>query len=381
MAQDFPSSDLLKRPNRSKYTGHGPCRTPLVRCPVSSFGISKSEVPDSLMRKAVYLCLIIVLLAATALAQSTTRQPQQEDKVVVGTNLVTLNVIVTDSKGRYVKGLSRDQFDVYDNKVKQQIAHFSSDASPVSIGIVYEVHQSATEKTRAMLAAIKQFTSTLKNEDDFFFLAFSEHGSFVTDFVPSANQVLDHLQYVKPRGPSSLYDSIYFAADRLRTSRNLKKALLVISDGQDTSSIHNYDKLRNRLRTLDAQLYAIGIADPKMDQLTGNRRWFFEDITRPGGRRSFLLNSDAAIGRAVLAEMSRVTGGATYFPATESESELAGICTQIALELRQQYTVGFYSKATDANWHRLKVRVSKTAGGSDLTLTYREGYQIAAGGY
>ena len=330
------------------------------------------------MRKAVYLCLTTVVLATTALSQfATTTQPQQEDKVVVGTNLVTLNVIVTDSKGRYVKGLSRDQFDVYDNKVKQQIAHFSSDASAVSIGIVYEVHETATEKTRAMLAAIKQFTSTLKNKDDFFFLAFSEHGSFVTDFVPSANQVLDHLQYVKPRGPSSLYDSIYLAADRLRTSRNLKKALLVISDGQDTSSMHNYDKLRNRLRTLDAQLYAIGIADPKMDQLTGNSRWFFEDITRQGGRRSFLLNSDAAIGRAVLAEMSRVSGGATYFPETESESELAGICTQIALELRQQYTLGFYSKATDANtWHRLKVGVSKTAGGSNLTLTYREGYQM-----
>ena len=78
-------------------------------------------------------------------------------------------MIVIDSKGRYVKGLSRDQFDVYDNKVKQQIAHLSTDASPVSIGIVCEIHESATEKTQAMLAAIKQFTSTLKNEDDFSF--------------------------------------------------------------------------------------------------------------------------------------------------------------------------------------------------------------------
>src|SRR6185503_14641692 len=107
-----------------------------------------------------------------------------------------------------------------------------------------------------------------------------EHGSFVTDFVPSADQVLDHLQFVKPKGPSSLYDSVYLAAGRLKKSRNLKKTLLVISDGQDTSSIHNYNKLRYRLRTLDAQLYAIGIADPKMDQYAGYRRWFFEDITR-----------------------------------------------------------------------------------------------------
>ena len=81
------------------------------------------------MRKTSYLCLTTVVLAAMALAQSiSTTQAQQDDKVVVGTNLVTLNVIVTDSKGRYVKGLSRDQFDVYDNKVKQQIAHFSTDA-------------------------------------------------------------------------------------------------------------------------------------------------------------------------------------------------------------------------------------------------------------
>lgn len=332
------------------------------------------------MRKTVYLCLTTVVLAATALAQSiSTTQAQQDEKVVVGTNLVTLNVIVTDSKGRYVKGLSRDQFDVYDNKVKQQISHFSTDASPVSIGIVCEIHESATEKTRAMLAAIKQFTSTLRSEDDFFFLAFSEHGSLVTDFVPSSDQVLDHLQFVKPGGPSSLYDSVYLAAGRLKRSRNLKKALLVISDGQDTSSIHNYDKLRNRLRTLDAQLYAIGIADPKTDQFAAYRRWFFEDITRQGGRRSFLLDSDAAIGRAVLAEMSRLSGGATYFPQTEGESELAGICTQIALELRQQYTLGFYSRTTDNNWHRVKVRVTRTSKGSDLTLTYREGYQVGRG--
>ena len=184
----------------------------VVRC-LFVFGTLKSEVRDYFMRQTAYLCLITVALAATALAQSiSTTQAQQDEKVVVGTNLVTLNVIVTDSKGRYVKGLSRDQFDVYDNKVKQQIAHFSTDASPVSIGIVYEIHESATEKTRAMLAAIKQFTSTLRNEDDFFFLAFSEHGSFVTDFVPSSDQVLDHLQFVKPGGPSSLYDSVYLAA-------------------------------------------------------------------------------------------------------------------------------------------------------------------------
>lgn len=144
------------------------------------------------------------------------------------------------------------------------------------------------------------------------------------------------------------------------------------SDGQDTRSVHSYKQLRSRLRTLDAQIYAIGIADPAVDASAGYHRWFFEDITRQSGRRSFLMNPDAAFGKAVLAEMSRVSGGATYFPQTESESELTGICTQIALELQQQYTLGFYSNATNnKELHRLKVRVREPK----VRLTYREGYQ------
>lgn len=196
--------------------------------------------------------------------------------------------------------------------------------------------------------------------------------------MPSADQVVDHLKFVKPGGPASLYDAVYLATDRLQRARNLKKALMVISDGQDDHSRYTYKELRNRLRTFDAQIYAIGIADPTTDQFAGYGRWVFEDITRQTGRRSFLLNSDVALGRAVLAEMSRASGGTTYFPQTESEPELAGICTQLALELRQQYTLGFYSnKAGDSKWHRLKVRLGKPAGGSGLTLSYREGYQIA----
>lgn len=329
------------------------------------------------MRKAIYLCLTTFLLAVTTSGQAIpTTQPQQDDRIVVGTNLVTVNVIVTDGKGRYVKGLSQDQFTVYDNKTKQQLVHFSTEASPVSIGIVFEIHKAAPEKTRAALAAIKQFTSTLQSEDDFFFMAFSEDGSVTTEFIPSADQILDHLQFVKPKGASSLFDSVYLAAGRLKNSRSLKKALLVISDGQDTRSVHTYKQLRNRLRTLDAQIYAIGIADPAVDAFAGYHRWFFEDITRQSGRRSFLMNPNVAISKAVLAEMSRVSGGATYFPETESESELTGICTQIALELRQQYTLGFYSNATNSKEsHRLKVRVRQPKVGANLRLTYREGYQ------
>ena len=209
-------------------------------------------------------------------------------------------------------------------------------------------------------------------------MGFSEHGSFTTDFIPSANQVLDHLRGVKPGGPSSLYDSVYSATTRLTKARNLKKALLLISDGYDTSSAHSYKSLRNRLSTLDAQVYAIGIADPALDQFARYRHWFFEDMTREGGRRSLQVSPEVASGRAVLAEMSRVSGGTTYLPEMESEAELTYICSQIALELRQQYTLAFYSRATvSTGWHKLNVRLRESQGHSDLRLSYRKGYQLS----
>src|SRR3569832_2815191 len=101
------------------------------------------------MRKGIYLCLATIVLAATVTGQSTSiTQQQQDDRVVTCTNLVTVNVIVTDGNGHYVQGLSEDQFAVYDNNVKQQIADFSSEPSPLSIGIVCEVHESRPEQPR-----------------------------------------------------------------------------------------------------------------------------------------------------------------------------------------------------------------------------------------
>lgn len=328
------------------------------------------------MRKCIYLCFANFILVVTVTGQAISQQ--RGDRVVVGTNLVTVNVIVTDGKGNYVKGLSEDQFTVYDNKVKQQIAHFSSDPSALTIGIVCEVHESRPEQTRAVLAAVKQFTRTLRSEDDFFFVAFSEHGSFTADFIPSSDQVLDHLRGVKPGGPSALYDSVYLAATRLRKARNLKKALLLVSDGHDVNSVHGYKSLRNRLSTLDAQVYAIGIADPTLDQFAAYRRWFFEDITRQGERRSVQVSPEVAGGRAVLAELSRASGGSTYLPEMESEAELASICSQIALELRQQYTLTFYSKETvSTGWHKLEVGIRESQAHSHLRLSYRKGYQLS----
>ena len=322
------------------------------------------------MKQTIYLILV------TLVSGMLTTGWAQEEQIVTGVNLVSVNVIVTDRSGKYVTGLNSAQFEVFDEKVKQQIAHFSAEAAPVSLGIVCEVHNSTPAKTRAMLTALKLFTRGLGTDDDFFFMAFGSQGSVASDFVPTANQVLEHLASVKPGGPASLYDAVYIAADRLRKSRNLKKALLIISDGEDENSRTSFKELRNRLRVFDVQIYAIGIAKPSSDRQSSLGVWVYEDLTRPTGRRPYLPNTETARGRAVLAEMTRVSGGATYYPESENEPELVSIFTQISLELRNQYTIGFYStvKESRKEWHKLSVRVN-AEDLRQLVLSYREGYR------
>lgn len=303
----------------------------------------------------------------------------QETKIVSETNLVTVNVIVTDSKGRYVKDLKQDQFEVYAEKVKQQITHFSTQEGAVSLGIVCEIHNASPERARAILNSLRQFTRGLGNDDDFFFTAFSAQGSVTSEFVPTMEQVLDHLTAVKPGGPTALFDAVSAAADKLRKRRNLKKVLLIVSDGEDERSQTTYKELMNRLREFDVQIYAIGIANPAMVQFPGYGRWVFEDLTRETGRRSFLMNADAATGRAVLGEMARVSGGATYFPENENEPELIGICAQITRELREQYTIGFYASNTRSkkDWHRIKIVLNRVVGDRrEMSLAYRQGYRL-----
>jgi Ca-activated chloride channel family protein len=325
------------------------------------------------MRGLQWLTLALVLgllLASTAAAQ--------EQRIVSRTDFVSVNVIVADKSGRYIRGLTRDDFELFDEKVKQQIAHFSSDPAPVSLGIVYEIHPRTSGRRSAMLAALRQFTRNLSDGDDFFFMAFGAQGSVTTGFVPTEEQVLNHLAAIRPGGASSLYDAIYTAAGRLRKERNLKKALLIISDGDDDQSTTGYKALRNRLREFDVQIYAVAIDNPAMDRTAGYGRWIFEDITRQTPGRVFQRHAENAVGHAVLSEMARISGGSAYYPETENEPELVGICTQVATELRQQYTLGFYPTGVESNrtWHRIKITLKPGSGRRGLSLSYRQGYRL-----
>lgn len=277
---------------------------------------------------------------------------QTTDRVQLSTAIVNVIISVTDPYNRFVTGLGKDHFEVFDDKVKQQIAHFSDEDAPVSLGIVYDVSGSMKERISRSIRALKRFIETSHDDDDFFLIGFNDRAKLVQDFTPSGDQITSHLMFVQPKGSTALYDAAYLAVEKVQQGRHTKKALLLISDGQDNNSRYTYKELRNRVKEADVQVYAIGITDPATDSMAG-------------------------FGRSVLEEITRMTGGRAFFPNAYNEPELVEICTRIALELRHQYSIGFYPSdvTSQAKWHKVQVKVNPPKGLGRLSLSYKEGYQ------
>ncbi|MBI3653283.1 MAG: VWA domain-containing protein [Acidobacteria bacterium] len=285
-------------------------------------------------------------------AASTGSPKQADDKVILNTNLVSLTVSVTDPYGRFVTGLNQDHFEVFDEKVKQQVSLFTDDDAPISLGILYDVSGSMKERVARSVKALKRFIETSHDDDDFFLIGFNDRAKLVQDFTTSGDQVISHLMFVQPKGSTALYDAAYLAVEKVAQGRHKKKALLIISDGQDNNSRYTYKELRNRVKEADVQIYAIGITDPASDSLVG-------------------------YGRSILEEITRMTGGRAFFPNAYNEPELIEICTRIALELRHQYSLGFYPSDTSSigKWHKLQVKINPPKGLGRLSVNYKDGYQ------
>ena len=338
--------------------------------------IEKQSAKKAILQKRIagIFLLTILLTISNVICHA---QVKDDETISVGTELVTVNVSVTDSKNRHITGLTKQQFEVFDDKIKQEIAFFSGEESPLSLGIVYDVHSSNSERTDAVLKSLKKFVATLRPEDDFFVMVFNESGSGIADFVPTTEQISQQLTVSDTKGSKALYDAIFQASERIQKARNPKKALLIISDGQDHQSRHSYKDVRAQISRFNIQMYGIGVTKSTGNPLTTPISWAHEDISRQTGKRTFLAEAEDSLGRAVLEEMSKVSGGSAYFPDIKND-ELLGNCTRIALEMRRQYKVSFYPGQENNNsrkWHKLNVRVMGVKEPKQLHLSYRKGYQ------
>ena len=272
--------------------------------------------------------------------------------IKVDTDLVTFTVTVTDQYGRYVSGLTQKAFTVFDDKLEQEITYFSDDDAPVSVGVVFDVSGSMSgEKISRARQALSRFIQTSHNSDEYFLIGFNSRAQLLMDRTRDGDAVLDKLTFIQTRGQTALYDACYLGVEKVTRGAHPKRAIILISDGQDNDSRYTFNEVRRLLRESDVVLYGIGIlggADP-----------------------GSALGMD---GQAKLDELASVSGGKAFFPNTGAEMD--EIFERIALELRHQYSIGYKPSnfANDGKWHKIKVKVQPPRGLPRLFVRSREGY-------
>jgi Ca-activated chloride channel family protein len=278
-------------------------------------------------------------------AQKTAKpEPAQNDKIQLQARLVSLTVTVSDTLGRFVTGLQQRHFQIFDDGVKQEIAHFSDDDAPLTLGIIYDVSGSMSDLTSRSFQALRRFFDTSHPDDEYFIVAFNDRARLVQDFTTSPGDIMSRVIYVKAKGSTALYDGVYLGLEKAKQGRHQKKALLIISDGEENSSRYTGRELREMLKESDVPVYSIGVSQ------------FYS-------------------GMGTLQSLSGWSGGMTFAPADEPQTR--DIYTRIALMLRHQYVIGFYptDAASPVDWHKVRIVINAPKGLGRLSLTYRNGYR------
>ncbi len=265
-------------------------------------------------------------------------------------DLVLVPVTVTDPMNRLVTGLEQDNFTVFEGDKPQQVRHFSSEDAPISLGVIFDISGSMSDKIEKAREAVVEFFKTANPQDEFFMITFSDRPELLADFTKSIEDIQGKLVYTVPKGRTALLDAIYMGMAKMRDAHNQKKALLVISDGGDNRSRYTESEIKSMVREADVQIYCIGIFD--------------RDFRTPEER----------MGPALLGEISDVTGGRTF--TIDNPNELADVATKIGIELRNQYVLGYrpMNAAHDGKWRKIKVKLVPPKGLPPLHVYAKTGY-------
>jgi Ca-activated chloride channel homolog len=278
---------------------------------------------------------------------------KQGQSLHVDVDLALVNVTVTDPHDRLVTGLEPNNFRVFENKVEQEIQYFSSEDVPISIGVIFDLSGSMVNKVGKAKEAALQFFKTANPQDEFFLVSFNERAELMSTFTNTVEDLQSHLLSLSAKGRTALLDAIYLGLSEMRTARNSKRALLIISDGGDNHSRYNENDIRRLVREADTQLYSVGIFD-SLDYRS---------------RTPEELN-----GPSLLSEVTELTGGRAFD--AENVNQLPDIVAKIGAELRNQYILGYRpsNKSHDARWRKIKVKVQPPKGLPPLSVYAKTGY-------
>jgi Ca-activated chloride channel family protein len=273
----------------------------------------------------------------------------------IDTTIVQIPVTVTDPLNRFVTGLEKENFRVFEDKIEQKIAYFSSEDAPVSIGIVFDHSGSMGSKLQQSRLAVAQLMKTANPEDEFFLVQFNDRPEVAVGFTHESQEIQNRLTFVQSKGRTALLDSVYLAINQMRKDpqKNPRKALVIISDGGDNSSRYTESEIKNLVREADVQIYAIGIFEP-----LGSRGRTAEEMAGPG-----LLN-----------QIAEQTGGREF--EVDNLSELPDIAAKIGIELHNQYVLGYApsNRERDGKYRRVQVKLVQPRGLPPLRAFWRLGY-------
>lgn len=311
--------------------------------------------------KSLSIAAIVCLATfGTAAAQQGTSAGQQFPPLKVQVSLVSLTATVTDQSGRPATNLNKGDFEIYEDGEKQEISVFHNDETvPVSIGILFDTSGSMVDKIDDVQDAVIHFAATTNPKDEIFLIRFSSVVALVHDFTADREQIKRAVRSLEPGGATALYDAIVEGLDHLHAGSQKKKALLLVTDGRDTSSQATLTEAAATAKQSEAIIYAMGIGHGQQGSF-GHLFSRFEDIVDIDGLRQI---AEPTGGRAVLLEGKHRKGGV---------DQVDQAALEFSAELRNQYTIGYYptNKARDGSFRRVQVR----AANPNLIVRTRSGY-------
>jgi VWFA-related protein len=268
-------------------------------------------------------------------------------QISVDLNLVVLPTTVLNKKGGYATDLRQENFDVFEDNVRQTVRLFRTDDIPVAAGLVIDHSGSMQHKMPDVLTAADAFVRFSNPEDQMFVVNFNERVTLgllpAVPFSDQAPELEAAIRRAPTSGETALYDAVDVALEKLKSGERDKKVLVVISDGGDNASVIDLRQILKKAAETNVLVYTIGIFEPT------------DPDQNPG----------------VLKRLARESGGEAYFPA--KLNEIPGICENIAKEIRHQYTLGYVSTNSQPGGRRA-IRVVAHAPGKDLTVRTRAGY-------
>lgn len=322
-------------------------------------GCMKSQ---EVTRRAVAMLTLSLLLGPLSLAQHEHPSPQ-EAPIKLTTDLVSLNVMVTDQTGRAILGLKKEDFRVYEDRVEQQVSFFSSDEAPASWGLILDRSGSMMGMMRDVYRAAAHVVDEGTEQDEMFVATFNKQVELVTDFLSDKHKLENSLLGLRAEGETALWDAITFGLDRIKRGKNRKKVLVVVTDGQDNASKVNFRDLIERVEEAEVLIYPVGM---------------FES----GGmsaRELLKLGIRETDPQLELEKLAQATGTKAHFPTDVEQCKTA--MKEIAREVSQQYSVGYYpgNTARDGKWRKIQVKVGEASKTAHVARA-RAGYYAPKGG-